>query len=221
MKHIIIFLFALLSFSVLASTNKESKEPDKAKIVFIGNSITQFWADKDSLFFANNGFINKGVSGETTIDILKRFKRDVIDLKPNAVVILAGINDIAENDGPISNEGILENIKSMVNLCTESGIRPILCSILPCDHFSWRPLINPAPRVKEMNTLIKNYASTQNIAYIDYYSKMANSQGGLDTSLAIDKCHPTREGYLIMEKIAIDTILKQFPNSNKSYYIGL
>ena len=187
-----------------ASLNEAlSKTPD---VVFIGNSITDFWAKEMPAFFADNNYVGRGISGQTTEQMLARFRQDVVMLHPKIVVILAGINDIAENHGPVSNENILNNIASMCDLAKINGIIPVLCSILPCDYFVWRKDIYPAPIVVEVNRLIKEYAESMGYNYVDYYSDMSTIDGALKEEYTKDRCHPTINGYKVMVDIVQKTL---------------
>lgn len=169
--------------------------------LFMGDSITEFWQDINPDYFKRNNFINRGISGQTTAQMLLRFQQDVIQLKPQNVVILAGINDIAENTGPISNELILSNIKSMVQLAQYNQMRVLLCSILPANKFSWKTNIKPAIRIIELNKLLRHYAEEQNLEYVDYHSEMKNDNDGLDLIYSEDGVHPTEKGYTLMEQV--------------------
>jgi len=170
-------------------------------VIYMGDSITDFWIKVDSTFWAGKPYLDRGISGQTTTQMLVRFRQDVINLKPKAVVILAGINDIAENNGPIKTEDIFGNIKSMAILAKEAKIKVILCSVLPANEFRWRPEINPVDKVSALNALIKDYAKQNNIAYVDYFSKMADAEKGLPLALAKDGVHPTLAGYQIMDTL--------------------
>ena len=170
-------------------------------VVFMGNSITDFWVKEMPDFFEENNFVGRGISGQTTEQMLARFRQDVVALNPKVVVILAGINDIAQNNGKISNENILENIAAMCDIACANNIIPVLCSILPCDYFVWRKDLKPASTVIEMNKLIKDYAQTKGYAYVDYYREMATDEGALKSQYTKDRCHPTYEGYKIMKAI--------------------
>lgn len=175
-----------------------SSQPD---VVFIGNSITDFWAKEFPEFFYENNYVGRGISGQTTEQMLARFQQDVVELQPKIVVILAGINDIAQNNGYISNENILRNIKSMCDIARINGIQPVLCSILPCDYFVWRKDLQPALKIVEVNRLIKSYANSMGFAYIDYYTPMATVEGALKPQYTKDRCHPNGDGYKVMISI--------------------
>lgn len=176
------------------------------KAVFIGNSITDNWATADPGFFADNNFVGRGISGQTTLEMLARFRRDVIDLSPEAVVILAGINDIAQNQGFISIENTFGNIVSMCELAMCNDICVVLCSVLPCDRFAWRPEIEPAEKVRALNALLRGYAAAQHLVYVDYHKALDNGKGGLDTRFSEDGCHPTLYGYSLMEPMVVEGV---------------
>lgn len=176
--------------------------------ILMGDSITDFWVGYDPDFFKDNNLAGRGISGQTTSEMLVRFRQDVIALKPKVVVILAGVNDIAENNGPISIDNILGNIRSMVELAKAHQIKPVVCSVLPAGGFSWRPDIKPAPIIVELNRRIVEMAKVEKIPFVDYYSAMANEQGALREGLSFDGCHPNIKGYRIMEPILLRTLQK-------------
>jgi len=178
------------------------------RVVFMGNSITEFWKTIDSSFFNNKQYIDRGISGQTTPQMLIRFRPDVIELKPSVVVILAGINDIAENTGPISLNSIFGNIVSMIQLATTNKITVVVSSVLPANVFTWRPKIKPAEKVIALNTMLSSYCRSHNIIYLDYYSKMVDDKKGLDKKYTDDGVHPTLAGYKIMEPLVEDAIKK-------------
>lgn len=182
------------------------------RVVFMGNSITDFWINSDSSFFSGKPYFDRGISGQTTGQMLLRFREDVINLKPGVVVILAGINDIAENNGPSKLEDVFGNIVSMAELSKANHIKVVLSSILPAFSFPWRPSIDPVPKVKALNEMIKDYADKNNIVYLDYFTAMADSRRGLPANLSKDGVHPNLEGYKIMEPLAekaIDAAMKR------------
>ena len=188
-----------------AQANSLLKETPQ--VVFLGNSITDFWVREMPDFFKSNNYVGRGISGQTTEQMLARFHQDVVGINPKIVVILAGINDIAQNNGPISKENILQNIMSMCDIAIANNITPVLCSILPCDYFVWRKDLKPAPIVVEMNKLISKYAKSKGYAYVDYYSILATPDGALNTKYTKDRCHPTREGYEQMISIVQNVLL--------------
>ena len=171
------------------------------RIVFIGDSITEFWERYDSIFFSQNDYINRGISSQTTSQILERFQNDVIDLQPKCVIILAGINDIAENNGPISIEEIMNNIVSMVEKSLKNNIEVLLCSVLPANNFYWNPKIQPIKKIMQLNQMIKAYSLINQIKYVDYYTEMVDENLGLDTKYSDDGVHPNLDGYLKMKTI--------------------
>jgi acetyl esterase/lipase/lysophospholipase L1-like esterase len=182
--------------------SKVSIAANEKRIVFMGNSITEGWKRSDSSFFINNPYIDRGISGQTTPQMLLRFRQDVIDLKPAVVVILAGINDIAQNTGPMTLEQTFGNIVSMAELARENNIRVVISSVLPAYDFPWRPGLQPAEKVVKLNTMLKDYATKNNVVYLDYFSAMADERKGLPKSLSEDGVHPTLAGYKIMEPLA-------------------
>ena len=178
-----------------------SGPPDPTRVIFMGNSITEFWKDHDPAYFAGN-YVDRGISGQTTPQMLVRFREDVINLKPAVVVILAGINDIAENNGPNKLEDVFGNIVSMVQLAQAAHIKVIMSSVLPANHLPWRPSITPTEKVGRLNQMIKDYADKNHIIYLDYYSAMVDDQKGLPKSFSEDGVHPNLAGYKIMEPLA-------------------
>lgn len=193
-----------------AMENKKLNPPasEEKRVVFMGNSITEMWKSTDSSFFKNKPYINRGISGQVTEQMLLRFQQDVVDLKPEVVVILAGINDIAENNGPITLEEIYKNIVSMAELAKANNIQVVLSSILPANEFVWRQRIKPADKIIELNSMIEFYCKANNIVYCNYYSKMVNDKKGLDRTLSYDGVHATLAGYKVMEPIVEEAISK-------------
>jgi len=171
-------------------------------VVYMGDSITDFWINNDPAFFAGKPYYDRGISGQTTTQMLVRFRDDVINLKPAVVVILAGINDIAENNGPIKLEAVFGNIQSMAVLAKDAGIKVVLASVLPAVEFPWRPGLGPAQKVIKLNAMIKDYADKNHLVYLDYFSAMADESKGLPKSLSGDGVHPNLAGYKVMEPLA-------------------
>lgn len=172
--------------------------PNETRIVFMGNSITEGWSKISPGFFQGKPYINRGISGQTTAQMLARFRADVINLKPTITIILAGTNDIAENNGPTTPEMILNNIISMTELANYNGIKVILCSVLPALDYYWRPGLKPVEKIATLNSLIKKYAVEKGCGYIDYYSAMADDEMGLINEFTSDGIHPNETGYKIM-----------------------
>ena len=187
------------------------KQVGEKRIVLMGDSITEFWLTIHPEFFAGKSYIDRGISGQTTPQMLIRFRPDVINLQPDVVVILAGVNDIAGNTGPTTPEKIFGNITSMVELAKANAIKVILCSILPANDFYWRPNDKAAATIIQLNQLIKSYADKHHIPYIDYHAVMADASNGLPKEFSNDGVHPNLKGYQIMEPLlekAIRQILK-------------
>jgi acyl-CoA thioesterase I len=179
---------------------------DERRVVFMGDSITDGWGRRTNSFFTGKPYVNRGISGQTTPQMLVRFRADVVALKPAVVVILAGINDIAENTGPTTMEAIEDNLASMCDVATANGIRVVLASVTPAIDFPWRPGKEPAPKVRTLNAWIKQYAAENGYTYLDYYSALADTAGGMKAGLANDGVHPTPEGYAIMAPLAEQAI---------------
>lgn len=217
-KLILLFIITCITSSIIAqdwanlerfkeeNTSIMQEEITGKRIVFMGNSITEGWSTFDSVFFSENQFINRGIGGQTTPQMLLRFKQDVIDIKANTVIVLAGINDIAENTGPISLKQILGNIISMCELANQNNIRVILCSVLPANKFPWEPKINPTQKVIDLNEMLLDYANSKSITYVDYYSKMVDDKQGLISAYGYDPVHPNLEGYVIMKHILSEVL---------------
>ena len=172
------------------------------RVVFMGNSITIGWLDKVPEFFRGKPYINRGISGQTTPQMLVRFRQDVIALRPKVVVILAGTNDIAGNTGPMTLDQILDNLISMAELARANGIEPVLSSVLPAFDYPWRPGLEPNVKIPRLNAMIKAYAGANDLVYLDYFSAMADARNGLDQTLATDEVHPTEKGYQMMAPLA-------------------
>lgn len=220
--HLLTFLFLPLTIfsqemkTDWANINRYSKENQILKtednkdnrVVFMGNSITEGWKINDPEFFSKNKYINRGIGGQTTSQMLVRFRPDVIDLKPKLVVILAGINDIAQNNGPIELHDIFGNIVSMVELAKANTIKVILSSILPANDFPWKKGMEPAEKIIELNKMLEKYAFENKIIFVNYYPKMVNSEKGLDKKYTNDGVHPTLAGYKVMEPLVQEAILK-------------
>ena len=183
--------------------NDEIGMPDSAeqRVVFMGSSITEEWLRIRPEFFAGKPYVNRGIGAQTTPQMLLRFRQDVIDLQPAVVVILAGINDIAGNTGPITIDKIASNIFSMAELAIGYNIRVLLCSVLPASDIPWQPGLASAGKVVELNALIKAYAEKHTLGYVDYYAAMVNEYNGLQEALGRDSVHPNEAGYAVMEPI--------------------
>jgi len=182
------------------------------RVVFMGNSITDSWAPFFPDMFPGKPYIGRGISGQTTPQMLVRFRQDVVALKPAVVVILAGTNDIAGNTGPSTLEMIEDNLMSMTEIAKANGIRVVLSSVLPVFDYPWRPGLEPAPKIIALNTWMKAYAARVGAVYLDYHSAMVDERQGLRTDLTRDGVHPTEAGYRVMAPLAekaIEEALRQ------------
>ena len=232
LKYIILYVFLLQfitqdinaqNWSEFANTgyyakaNLELKLHSKTenRVVFMGNSITEGWVFMRPEFFENRDYINRGIGGQTTPQMLLRFRPDVVDLNPKVVLILAGTNDIAGNTGFTPLETIIGNIKSMAEIANANGIEVVISSILPAIEYLWKPGLNPAPKIISINKELKAYAKQNNFIYLDYFTAMVDDNDGLkvpDYTAADDLVHPNIAGYLVMEKLAekaIETALSR------------
>ncbi len=187
---------------------------DEDRVVFMGNSITIGWLKTRPDFFEGKPYINRGISGQTTPQMLLRFRQDVIELKPKVVVILAGTNDIAGNTGPSTLNMISDNVISMSELAKANGIKVVLSSTLPAYDYPWKPGLEPAKKIVALNQMIKTYAELNDIIYLDYFSAMADERNGLPEKYAHDGVHPTEEGYKVMEPM-VETAISQALNSGE------
>jgi acetyl esterase/lipase/lysophospholipase L1-like esterase len=182
------------------------------RVVFMGNSITEGWSRADPSFWEGKAYINRGISGQTTPQMVLRFKQDVIDLKPKVVVILAGTNDIAGNTGSMTLQQSFDNIVTMAQLANANGIKVVLASVIPAYDFPWRPGLEPAEKIVFLNRMIEEYCDRNKIIYLDYHSAMKDAQNGLKKDLGDDGVHPNLDGYRMMGPLvekAIAEALKQ------------
>jgi lysophospholipase L1-like esterase len=169
------------------------------RVVFMGDSITEIWKiEGPDGTFPGKPYINRGISGQTTPQMVLRFHQDVIALKPKVVVILAGINDVAGNTGPETLEQIEDNLASMAEMAAANHIRVVLCSVLPAFDFPWRPGMTPAPKVLALNVWIKAYAAEKGYPYVDFHTAMKDQRDGLPATLSRDGVHPLPVGYAMM-----------------------
>ena len=176
------------------------------RVVFMGNSITDNWQQYFATMFPGKPYINRGISGQTTPQMLVRFRHDVIALRPAVVVILAGTNDIAGNTGPSTLEMIEGNLASMTELAMANGIKVVLCSVLPVYDYPWKRGLEPAPKIVALNAWMKGYAAQHGAIYVDFHSAMADPRGGMRGELASDGVHPNAAGYRIMAPLVEQAI---------------
>ncbi len=187
------------------ANEKISSPPE---VVFMGNSITEGWANMHPGFFTENSYLGRGISGQTTPQMLLRFQQDVIDLKPKVVVILAGTNDIAGNTGFSSVKMITDNFKSMAQLASANNIEVVLSSILPVYDYPWRPGLEPVEKIAKINAWLKNYAQEHGYVYLDYFNAMKDERMGLPKKYSEDGVHPNSAGFDVMEPLVKEAINK-------------
>ncbi len=198
--------WANLSFYRNANTMLENPADHEDRVVFMGNSITEFWKTVHPDFFVGKPYVNRGIGGQTTSQMLLRFRADVINLHPKVVVFLGGTNDIAGNTGDVSLDMIEDNIFSMIELAKTNDIRVVLCSVLPAFDYSWSPGREPAEKIIELNAALKFYAETHDVTFVDFHTTMKDARNGLRFELGEDGVHPNVEGYLIMEPLVEQAI---------------
>ncbi len=218
MKKLLLALFAccatyMYAQDITGAANlkryAEAKATHTKAVVFIGNSITDGWPGASPEFFAENNYIGRGIGGQTSPQLLLRFRQDVINLHPVAVVINIGTNDVAQNTGEFVPEFTMSCIQSMAELADYNGIKVILSSVLPAGGFGWRQEIKDAPqKIDALNAVIKAYAESKGFAYIDYNSALRDENGAMKAAYAQDGVHPTKEGYAVMEKLAKEVVDK-------------
>jgi lysophospholipase L1-like esterase len=182
------------------------------RVVFYGASITEDWGTHGSSFFPGKQYVNRGISGQTSAQMVVRFRQDVIDLHPKAVVILEGTNDIAGNTGPMTPEMTEENWESMAELAKANGIQPIFASITPSTDFPWRRGLHPEEKIRALNAWLKEYCAAHSLVYLDYYSALVNAEGGMKAEFTVDGVHATVKGYEVMAPLAQAAIDKALAN---------
>lgn len=188
-----------------AQANSEVNFTPKA--VFMGDSITEGWYKNDPTFFDDNGFLCRGISGQTTSHMLVRMRKDVVNHNPKYVVILAGTNDIAKNNGYIELDDIFGNIVSMCDIARANGIKPVICSVLPARKYSWRPEITDcAEQIVRLNSMLEEYAAKNRIKYVDYHSAMKDADNGLISDYTYDGVHLRTAGYDVIEQIILKVL---------------
>ena len=192
------------NFDRYAPANAELAPPGEGeyRVVFMGDSITEGWAELYPDFFENKPYVNRGISGQVTAQMLVRFRADVLRLRPRAVFILAGTNDIAQNQGPVSLETVAGHIESMAELAWAHGIEPVICSVLPASRYPWREEVDPASEIPRLNAMLKAYAKRIGFRYMDYFAAMTDGNNGMQADLTTDGVHLTRQGYQRMSTLA-------------------
>jgi lysophospholipase L1-like esterase len=186
-----------------AAENRMLRE--RPRVVFMGDSITEGWIGADPSLFTD-GLVDRGIGGQTTPQMLVRFRQDVLALKPRAVHIMAGTNDLAGNTGAATFETVQGHIASMAELARAHGIKVILASIPPAIRFPWAPDKRPAPQIARLNAWVRSYAHANGFTYVDYHAAMALADGGMRPGLASDGVHPTPQGYAVMRPLALAAI---------------
>jgi len=238
MKHILLFLIAfffVLESEAQVTTTRQwisswrfedanevlAAMPDEGRVVFMGNSITDFWLRRHAEFFYDNGFICRGISAQTTPQMLLRIHQDVVETGASTLVILAGTNDIAGNTGYCPLPEILGNIAGMCEIAQSNGIRVLVCSLLPVHQYSWAKQLKPYEEIPKFNAMLKEYADKKGIEYIDFFSAMVDTDpdnfNGLPKELASDGVHPTKKGYMIMEEIVLKSLAKEVAAHKKAH----
>jgi lysophospholipase L1-like esterase len=198
------------NFKKYADQNKAvpPKTKGERRVVFLGNSIFEGWLRSRPEFFAGKPYYDRGISGQTTPQMLLRFYDDVLALNPDVLVLKCGINDIAQNTGPYDPAKTINNIKAIAQLARINKIKVILCSVLPANDFKWRPGLEPADKVIALNVAIKQFADEQDYFYLDLYSSVVDENKGMKKEYASDGVHPTVEGYKVLEPLVEDAIRK-------------
>jgi len=207
-------LFVLVLFSscfFISLAKEQNRQPVRPDAVFLGNSITQNWRNFHPDFFTLNNYVGKGIGGEVTSQVLNRFRQDVLGLEPCVVVILAGTNDIAQNQGYVTHRQIMDNIASMADLARFHNIRVILCSVLPAEMYLWRSEefnreVLPGQAIQRLNDMIRQYALENDCEYVDFWTPMSNGKGGMKEELSSDGVHPHPDAYFIMEELVTPVI---------------
>lgn len=172
------------------------------RVVFFGDSITEIWGRRGGTFFPGKPYVNRGISGQATPQMVLRFHQDVVDLHPKAVIILAGTNDVAEKTGPMTPEMTLDNFRAMVEMARANGIKVVICSIPPDDDFYWNKGLQPAPKIRALNKLLEAWCKSEGIVWVDYYTPLADENGAMKPGMSADGTHPTPAGYAIMAPLA-------------------
>jgi lysophospholipase L1-like esterase len=181
--------------------DNQSLKPDSARVVFLGDSITEAWA-REPFISGNSHYVGRGIGGQTAPQMLVRFRADVVGLRPQVVHIMAGTNDVAGNNGPETDEEIEGAIESMVELALANHIKVVLASIPPAADYGWHPGLKPVPRIRRLNDWIKSYAKGTGVGYVDYWPALATENGAMKPNLSMDGVHPNSQGYKEMQSLA-------------------
>lgn len=192
------------------NTNVPPLKKGEKRVVFLGNSITEGWQYQRPEFFRDNGYIGRGISGQTSYTMLLRFRNDVLNLNPTAVVLNVGTNDIALNDGEYDEDRTFGNIVTMAELARANNVQMVLTTVLPAAAFPWRPAVTDAPeKIESLNKRLRAYAAANSIPFADYYTPLVHpGDRALPITFSDDGVHPNLSGYAIMEPV-IQAILKK------------
>lgn len=207
--------FAGLARYRAANAQLPAPGPNDQRVVFFGNSITEGWARHFASMFPGRPYVGRGIGGQTTAQMVLRFRQDVVALAPKAVVILAGTNDIAGNTGPASLEEIESNLAAMTELAQANGITVLLCSVLPVYDYPWKPGLQPAAKIVALNAWLKQYAAQRGATFVDYHTRFADERQGMRPEHAADGVHPTDAGYRIMADIVEPLIRRALASSGE------
>ena len=176
--------------------------PGEDRVVFYGASMVEFWGRNGSIFFPAKNYVNRGIGGQTTAQMVVRFRQDVVNLHPKVVVILAGTNDIAGNTGPMTPEMTENNWQSMADMARANGIKVVFASITPSTDIPWRKGLHPAEKIRALDAWLQGYCSLHGFTYLDYYSALANAEGGMKAEYTVDGVHASVKGYEVMAPLA-------------------
>jgi lysophospholipase L1-like esterase len=182
------------------------------RVVFYGSSTMEFWGRNGSTFFPGKPYVNRGISGQTTPQMVVRFRQDVVSLHPKVVVILGGGNDVAMNTGPMTPEMTEDNWQSMADLAKANGIKVVFASLTPTTDFPWRRGLHPAEKIRALDAWLQGYCASHGLVYLDYYSALTNAEGGMKAEYTVDGVHASVKGYEVMAPLtqaAIDKALEQ------------
>lgn len=227
-----VLALAILTFAISFTINGQTKDwakfsryaekntiqTGKVDVVFMGDSNTEIWYRDHPAFFDNNAFAARGISGQTTAEMLCRFRPDVIELKPKVVVFCGGTNDVAQNIGYISVDNIMDNIQSMYELAKYNGIKFVIISIHPSAGFSWRKDLNPIPMIQECNARLKEFAKANKIPYVDSYTKFADEAYAFPKPYSYDGVHFTSYGFTFLEDMVIEVLAKELKKKKGDFY---
>jgi lysophospholipase L1-like esterase len=178
------------------------------RVVFYGDSITELWGRSWKASFGDKPYVDRGISGQTSAQMVVRFHQDVVDLHPSAVVILAGTNDVAENTGPMTPEATLEDFRAMAEMARANGIKVVVGSIPPAGDFPWRKGLEPAGKIRALNAQLEAWCKDEGVVWVDYYSALADADGAMKPGLSLDGVHPTPAGFAMMTPLAEAGIAK-------------